>query len=350
MKVAVLSTCSWSTPPHNYGPWEFFSSEIAEGLHQRGVDVTLFATKDSQTAATLESIVPMGTEEDKFYGDGKINRDARYWEYLHVAHCLDQASNFDLIHNNINFPPLAFASHIKTPIVTTMHTGRIEFDAHPLALEIYKKYNPNNSYVAISNSSRHPELSYAATIYHGINPANYTFQPHPGKYLLLFGRIDHDKGASEAIKVAKHYGMKLILAGIISNQEYFDTQIAPHLDGIHVEYIGSVSGQQKNEVLGGAYALLHLINFEEPFGLSVIEAMATGTPVIALNKGAMSEIIDSGKTGFVVNSLEQVPEKLDQVHTINRANCREEVVKRFSQDTMVENYLNLFTSIISSTR
>ena len=296
MKVAVLSPPSWRTPPRHYGPWEFFSSSMAEGLYKRGIDVTLFATKDSETSAKLEAVVPMGTEEDKFDGSGEINKNARYWEYLHLANCFDQANTFDLIHNNMNFAPLSFTPHIKTPLVTTIHSGRIDFDANPLTLEIYKKYNQYTNYVAISNSARHPDINYAATIYHGIKVSDYVFQPNQGKYLLLFGRIDNDKGAAEAIGIAKKFGMKLVLAGIAPDKAYFDEKIATHLDGVHVEYIGSVGGKQKNEILGGAYALLHLINFAEPFGLSVIEAMACGTPVIALNKGSMPEIIDTGKT------------------------------------------------------
>src|SRR3989344_3114971 len=347
MKVAVLSPPSWRTPPRHYGPWEFFSSSMAEGLYKRGIDVTLFATKDSETSAKLEAVVPMGTEEDKFDGSGEINKNARYWEYLHLANCFDQANTFDLIHNNMNFAPLSFTPHIKTPLVTTIHSGRIDFDANPLTLEIYKKYNQYTNYVAISNSARHPDINYAATIYHGIKVSDYVFQPNQGKYLLLFGRIDNDKGAAEAIGIAKKFGMKLVLAGIAPDKAYFDEKIATHLDGVHVEYIGSVGGKQKNEILGGAYALLHLINFAEPFGLSVIEAMASGTPVIALNKGSMPEIIDSGRTGFVVDTLNEVLEKLSDIPTIRREDCRAAVMERFTEDIMVDNYLRLFEEITS---
>ena len=347
MKIAVLSTTSWRTPPHDYGPWELFSSSIAEGLHQRGVDVTLFATKDSLTAAKLEAIAPMGSEEDFFHGKGDMHKDARYWEYLHIANCFDRAGEFDLIHNNINFPPFSITPHIKTPVVTTVHSGRTEFDAHPITLEIYKKYNIYNHYVAISNSAHHPEISYDATIYHGVNPANYTFHPKKGSYLLLFGRIDKDKGAAEAISIAKQFGMKLVLAGIAPNQRYFKEQIAPHIDGTQVEFIGAVGGEKKSKILGEAYALLHLINFAEPFGYSVIEALATGTPVVALNKGAMREIIDSGKTGFVVNSQTEVLEKLENISSINRAHCRESIIDRFTEERMVDNYVTLFEQILS---
>lgn len=247
----------------------------------------------------------------------------------------------------MNFAPLYFSPHIQSSIVTTIHSGRIDFDTQPLALEIYKQYNPFSHYVAISNAARHPDITYAATIYHGIRVSDYPFQMNPGKYLLLFGRIDHDKGAAEAISIAKQFGMKLVLAGIAPNQEYFNEKIAPHLDGVQVEYIGSVGGKKKMEILGGAYALLHLINFAEPFGLSVIEAMASGTPVIALNKGSMPEIIDSGRTGFVVDTLNEVLEKLSDIPTIRREDCRAAVMERFTEDIMVDNYLRLFEEITS---
>lgn len=348
MKVAVLSTCSWPTPPHHYGPYELFSSYITEGLNKRGVDVTLFATKDSQTSAKLDAVVPTGTEEDKLYGSGKIYKSNRYWEQLHVANCIDQADRFDLIHNNFNTLPLFFSRYIKTPMVTTIHGGRAEFDAEPLILETYKKYNSYNHYVSISKSARHPDINYDATIYHGIKLSDYSFQEHPGKYLLFMGRIVHDKGAAEAISVAKQFGMKLLIAGIIPDQKYFDEKIVHHLDGTHVEYIGSIGEKQKDEILGGAYALLHLINFDEPFGLSVIESMATGTPVITLNKGAMPEIIDSGKTGYIVDSLNEALAKLDNIHNINRKDCRAVVEERFTEEIMVNKYLKLFEKIISN--
>jgi len=342
MKVAILSTCSWRTPPTNYGPWELFSSILAEGLHRKGVDVTLFATQDSQTTAKLEAVVPMGTEQNKFYGDGKMSKDSAEWLGLHIAHCMSQASNFDVIHNNLNYPPLFYTPYIKTPMVTTIHNGTVEFDESALKLEIYKKYNPGNHYVAISNSAQHPELTYKDVIYHGVNVQEYAFQPTEGKYLLVFGRLDHDKGIAEAIQVAKISGKKLVIAGIISNPKYFKEEIQPHIDGVNVEYIGAVGGEKKDQVLGQAFALLHLINFNEPFGFSVIEAMACGTPVVALNKGSMKEIIQHGKTGFIVESLSDVIFSLEKVKNLNRYNCRNLIEQKFTQDIMVDRYLALY--------
>lgn len=347
MKVAVFAPSSWRTPPRHYGPSEFFSSSIAEGLHKRGVDVTLFATQDSQTSARLDAVVPIGTEEDKFYGSGDIQKNVRYWEYLHIGNCFDQASKFDIIHNNMNYAPLYFAPHVKPRIVTTVHSGLIDFQNQPLSLKIYKQYNPHADYVAISNAARHADLRYAETIYHGINVSEYTFKANTGEYLLLFGRIDDAKGAAGAIEVAKKFGMKLVLAGIAPDPVYFKERVEPHLDGVRVEYIGSVGGEQKKKILAGAYALLHLINFDEPFGLSVIEALASGTPVIALNRGSMPEIIDSGKTGFVVNSLEEVLEVLGDIPHINREDCRASIIDRFTEDIMVDNYAALFERIVS---
>jgi len=319
---------------------------LVEGLHNKGVDVTLFATQDSLTNAKLDAVVPIGVDENKFYGDGKMSKDAVEWLGLHIANCMSQAGNFDLIHNNVNYPPLFFSPLLKTPMVTTIHSGTIELEASALNLEIYKKYNPINHYVSVSNSAQHPDLTYQATIYHGINLQDYTFQPSIGRYLLVLGRLDHDKGIAEAIQIAKNADIKLVIAGIISNPEYFEKEIKPHIDGVHIEYIGAVGGTQKNEVLGQAYALLHLINFNEPFGFSVIEAMACGTPVIALNKGSMREIIDHGTTGFVVESLSEVLSSLNKVKSLNRSNCRRWIEQKFTQDLMVDRYLGLYERIL----
>lgn len=346
MKVAILSTSSWRTPPRHYGPSELFASHLTEGLLARGVDVTLFATADSTTRAELQAVVPVGTEEDRFFGSGQVFAQSAQWQSQHILNCIEQASRFDIIHNNFNFPPLIYTPQLSTPMVTTVHSGRVEFDADLGILEEFKRYNAGTSYVSISQAAQHPDLQYVKNIYHGIDLTDYTFQSHPGEYLLVFGRMDHDKGVAEAITVAKRFGMKLVLAGIVSNPAYFESEIRPHLaDGV-VKYIGSVGGAQKQAVLAGAYALLHLINFQEPFGLSVIEAMAAGTPVIALNKGAMPEIIESGRSGFVVESTDQVLDHLGRISEIDRTECRAVVTERFTSDSMVSNYLELFEEIL----
>lgn len=350
MKIAVLSPISWRTPPQDYGPWELFSSMITEELVKRGHKVTLFATSDSVTSAKLEAVVPGALEEDKFYGKGELNKEAGIWQSLHIAKCMERSSEFDIIHNNLNFAPLFYTPVINTPMVTTMHIGLIEFKLSKLILEIYKKYNSLNHYVSISNSARHPEIKYDETIYHGLDLKQFGFKKSPGDYLLVFGRMDRDKGVAEAISVAKKFGKKLILAGLISNEKYYAENIKPNLDGNSVEFIGSVGGEKKLEILKNAYALLHLVNFEEPFGLSVIEAMATGTPVVAMNRGAMPEIIENGKNGFLVKSQDEALDVLTKINRIDRMYCREFIEENFSLKRMVDNYERLFEKIIQSNK
>jgi glycosyltransferase involved in cell wall biosynthesis len=293
MKIALLSPIAWRTPPRNYGPWELVVSLLAEGLVQQGLEVTLFATGDSITGARLESVCPLPYEENP-------DMDPKVWEALHIAHLFEQADKYDIIHNNYDFLPLVFSRLVKTPMVTTIHGF-----SSPQIIPVYREYNQNNYYVSISNADRSEELKYAKTIYHGIDLKQFEFVDQAGEYLLYFGRIHQDKGTAEAIEIALKSGIKLIMAGIIQDREYFNQQVAPYIDGKNIVYYGVADPIQRNQLMGGALALLHPIHFHEPFGLSVIEAMACGTPVIAFNKGSMPEVIDEGKSGWLVNSVEE---------------------------------------------
>ena len=229
----------------------------------------------------------------------------------------------------------------KTPIVTTIHGF-----SSPKILPVYKKYNKKTFYVAISKADKCPELEYIATIHHGIDLNRFTFRPDHGKYLLFFGRIHPDKGTRECIEVARQTGMKLIIAGIIQDQGYFDLQVKPHLDDEQIIYVGSVGPKKRNELLGGAYALLHPINFDEPFGLSVVEAMACGTPVIAFNRGSMPEIIADGITGFLVHNLDEMAEAVVKAKQLDRLQCRKLIEEKFSADRMVQDYIGVYEKII----
>ena len=282
----MLAPISWRVPPRHYGPWERFVSLLTEGLVARGVDVTLFATGDSLTAARLVSVVERGWSEDP-------GLDAKVAECLHIAAAFERAAAgaFDLIHNSFDFLPLSYSGLVSTPVLTTIHGF-----SSPSIVPVYQKYNGKGAYVAISDADRHPSLDYLATIHHGIDTGAFHLHPAPGGYLLFFGRIHPDKGAAEAIEVAAEVGMPLLLAGIIQDQAYFDARVAPHIDGERVRFLGAVGPVDRAEILGGATALLHLIGFDEPFGLSVVEAMACGTPVIAFRRGSMPELIDEGRT------------------------------------------------------
>lgn len=335
MRIAMLSPIAWRTPPRHYGPWENVVSLLTEGLVARGVDVTLFATGDSETNGTLYSVCARGYEED-------TRIIPKVWECLHIAELFEQAERFDLIHNHFDFLPLSYSGLVRTPVLTTIHGF-----SSPGILPVYQRYNTRGHYVAISEADKRPSLDYVATIHHGIDLKHFTPVEKLGDYLLFFGRIHPDKGTREAIRIAELAGKRLVIAGIIQDRDYYAQYVEPALARDRVQYVGSVGPQQRDELLGGALALLHPINFAEPFGLSVIEAMACGTPVIAFEKGSMPELIRDGETGFLVHDVEAAAAAVARLHEIDRRNCRRHVESRFSVERMVEDYLALYRRLIA---
>jgi len=334
MRVAILAPISWRVPPRHYGPWEQFVSLLTEGLVERGVEVTLFATADSITSARLRSVAPTGYSED-------TSLDAKVWEALHIALLFEEAAEFDVIHNSFDFLPLAFTRLVDTPVVTTIHGF-----ASDATLPVYLEYADRVNYVAISQADRHPALSYAATIHHGIDMSAFELGPGGGP-LVFLGRIHRDKGTAAAIEVAKRAGVPLVIAGIIQDAEYFEREVEPHLDGEDVSYIGPVDPPGRQRLLGDALALLHLIDFEEPFGLSVVEAMACGTPVIAHARGSMDEIVRHGINGFFVADLAESLTAVTDVGRLDRASVRGSVVDRFDVSRMVDDYLTLYGRVLT---
>ncbi|MEP9401124.1 glycosyltransferase family 4 protein [Sphingomonas sp. VNH70] len=336
MRIAMLAPIAWRTPPRHYGPWELVTSLLTEALVARGLDVTLFATQDSVTSATLAGVVPAPYSEDPAI-------DAKVWEFAHLAHVFERAGEFDLIHNQADFPAHAFSGLVDTPMVTTIHG----FSSDRI-LPMYQPYQDRVHYVAISDADRHPSLRYAATIHHGIPLGDFPFDATGSDDLLFFGRMHPDKGAADAIAAAKAAGRRLHLAGIVQDDRYWRDEVEPHIDGTSVVYHGAVGGKRRTDMLGQARALLHLIGFDEPFGLSVIEAMACGTPVIAYNRGSMPELIEDGVNGFLVDTLDEAIAAIGQVGAIDRAACRARVAERFSVEAMAEAYHGLYRSILSA--
>ena len=335
LRVAVLAPISWRVPPRHYGPWEQFASLLTEGLVARGVDVTLFATGDSRTAARLASVAARGWSEEGETSDAKV------LECLHISAVFERAGEFDLIHNSFDFLPLTYSAFVSTPVLTTIHGF-----SSPAIIPVYEKYNGHGAYVAISEADRHPLLEYVATIHHGIDTEDFPLRSCPDGYLLYFGRIHPDKGTTEAIEVARRVGLPLVMAGIVQDRDYFEQRVAPHIDGHRVRYLGPVGPDRRAAVLGGALALLHLIGFDEPFGFSVVEAMACGTPVVAFRRGSMPELIDHGCTGFLVDDVEEAAGAVDGVGGLDRADIREVAVKRFSRDRMVDDYLAAYAVVL----
>ncbi|TXK22519.1 glycosyltransferase family 4 protein [Pontibacter qinzhouensis] len=335
MKVAVLAPIAWRTPPRHYGPWEQMASNVTEGLLSLGADVTLFATADAITAGKLDAVVDTGYEEDR-------TQDAKVVECLHISNVMEKAADFDIIHNHFDFLPLSYSRLISTPMVTTIHgfsSSRI--------LPVYQKYNATSHYVSISNADRSPALEYRATIYNGIRAAAFTLNVQPEDYLLFFGRIHPDKGTAEAIEIALQSKKRLLIAGIIQDQHYFDEKVKPFL-GEQIEFLGAAGPESRNKLLGNAIALLHPILFEEPFGLSVAEAMLCGTPVVAFNKGAMPELIQHEETGFLVKDTSEAVAAVQQISYISRHTCHAWSLAQFSQQKMATDYLHLYKQILNS--
>jgi len=334
----MLSPIAWRTPPRHYGPWESVASLLTEGLVARGHDVTLFATADSETSGTLHAVCPRGYEEDR-------SLIPKVWECLHISELFEHADVYDMIHNQFDYLPLTYTGLTSTPVVTTIHGF-----SSPGILPVYKQYNNTAFYVSTSDAARSPDLDYIKTIHHGIDIKQFDFQPTPDDYLVFFGRIHNDKGARQAIEIAKACSKKLILAGIIQDQAYHDQYVSPHIDNERVIYAGSVGPIERNRLLGKACVLLHPIQFDEPFGLSVIESMACGTPVIAFDRGSMPELIENGKNGFLVKNVEEAIEAVAHIEKIDRATCRRHVERHFTVDRMIDEYIKVYKMILDSER
>jgi glycosyltransferase involved in cell wall biosynthesis len=333
MRIAILGPVAWRTPPRHYGPWERVAGLIADGLHARGVDVTLFATLDSETPAKLDGVCPHGYADDP-------ELDGRVWEALHVAHAFARSGDFDLVHNHLDWLPLAFDRLAHAPLVTTIHGF-----SSPAILPAYER--SRSAFVSISLADRAPGITYVANVYHGVDFAELPFDPAGADTLVCFGRIHPDKGTAEAIEIAARAGRRLVLCGIVQDERYFAERVEPHIDGDRVEYLGSVGPEQRAEVLGRAAALLHPIAFEEPFGLSVVESMACGTPVIAYARGSMPEVVDDGVTGFLVANAEQAVGAIERAVALERAACRRAAERRFSAERMVDDYVRVYEQVLT---
>jgi glycosyltransferase involved in cell wall biosynthesis len=334
LRVGMLAPISWRVPPRHYGPWEQFVSLLTEGLVARGVDVTLFATADSITRARLAGSAPTGYSEDPAL-------DAKVWEGLHISAVFERAGEFDLIHNSCDFLPLTYSRLVDTPVVTTIHG----FSSQRI-VPVFEKYNSDGYYVAISDADRHESLDYAATIHHGIDMHAFEVGAGPRDYLLFFGRIHPDKGTAEAIEVAGRAGIPLVIAGIVQDREYFERLVEPRIDGERVTYVGPVGPDRRGELLGGARALLHLVSFDEPFGFSVVEAMACGTPVIAHPRGSMRELVRDGENGFLVLSVDDAVVAVHACDGLESRAVRASVEHRFAADRMVADYLALYRRVV----
>ena len=334
----MLAPIAWATPPAAYGPWEQVTSHLTEGLVRRGIDVTLFATGTSRTAAKLVATVAAGYAE-------QAGQDPKVLEYLHISQVMGAANNYDLVHNQFDFMPLGFSALVDPPMVTTVHG----FSSEQI-VPVYEKYNDSTDYVSISDANRDERIDYIATVYNGVDTEQFTFVERPQDYLLYFGRIHPEKGAAEAIEIAHRSGKRLVMAGLVQDQAYFAEHIAPHIDGDRVHYLGNVGPDERNRILGEATALLHPISFEEPFGLSVAESMMTGTPVIAFDRGSMPELIDHGKTGYLTDDVDGAVDLVSACGALDRWHVAEVARDRFSVERMVDGYIEVYKTILDRPR
>ena len=329
----MIAPVAWRTPPRHYGPWELVTSLLTEGLVARGIDVTLFATLDSLTAAKLDGVCPHGYAEDP-------EMDGRVWEALHVSHALTRSGEFDLVHNHLDWLPLAFDAHVRAPMVTTIHgfSGAGILPAYTQA---------RSAFVAISDADRFDGIEYVSSIHHGIDLDALTYNGSPGDDLVIFGRVHPDKGTADAIAIARAAGRRLLICGIVQDERYFAEQVAPHVDDEQVLFLGSVGPLRRSEILGSAAALLHPIHFDEPFGLSVVEAMACGTPVVAYRRGSMAEVVDEGVTGYLAHDVSSAVAAVERAVRLDRAAVHSRAVLRFAVERMVEDYLRTYAEVLA---
>lgn len=334
MKIAMLAPIAWRTPPRAYGPWEQVASNITEGLVARGHDVTLFATGDSLTQGKLHAVCPRGWEEDPAL-------DPEVWKLMHIAEIFERADAFDLIHNHFDYPSLTYSRLIDTPVVTTIHGF-----SSPNLYPVYEKYNANTYYVSISDADRYEKLDYVDTVYNGIGLDDFTFRERGEDHLVWIGRICYEKGTAEAIQIAQRSGRKLVLAGIVQEEDYHKQKVQPFIDNEQIHYIGPVGPKERDELLGRAAAVLHPVMEPERFGLVMIEAMACGTPVIGFDKGSVREVVAHGETGFVVQDVDEAVASVKRLNDIDRRACRRRVEKHFTCDTMVEGYVRVYEQVL----
>jgi glycosyltransferase involved in cell wall biosynthesis len=341
MKIAQVSPLFESVPPKLYGGTERIVSYLTEELVKQGHEVTLFASGDSVTKAKLISpwCCSLRLQEDC--------KDQMAHHFFMLEMVQEEMYNFDIIHYHIDYLHFPLSKRIKVPpSLTTLH-GRLDIpDIQPL----YNKYD-KIPLVSISDSQRKPlpNVNWVDTVYHGLPTSLYEPNYNPGQYLAFIGRFSPEKRADRAIEIAKQAGIPIKLAAKIAepDKKYYDTTIAPLINGSQVEYIGEVGENNKTEFLGNAKAMMFLIDWPEPFGLVMIEAMACGTPVIAWNKGSVPEIIDHGVTGFIVNSMEEALEAVKRIDELDRRKIRAQFEKRFSAEAMAKNYVKVYQELIN---
>lgn len=345
MRIAMLAPITHRIPPPGYGPWEQVVADLTDGLVGAGHDVTLFASAGGETGAKLEATVPFPLTE--WPADEPV--DHRVQEEIHIATVAAAVAgdDFDIVHSHLNVHPLGFAGLLRTPMVTTLHGAAWDPAIHP-ALARYR----HHPFVSLSESERsfYPSLNYVATVHNGIDCDRFGYRGLPGEFLLFAGRLAPEKRPDIAIEVARRAGLPLMLAGPVEDRhrDYFETRVAPLLDGELVEYLGDLERDDLIELYPEAAALLMPLGWDEPFGLVTIESLASGTPVIGWRRGALPELVRHGVTGFVVDDVDSALAAVDDLGAIDRRECRRDAETRFSVDVMTRGYLSAYQRVLAS--
>ncbi|ARV60874.1 glycosyl transferase [Nostocales cyanobacterium HT-58-2] len=341
MRIAQVAPLWERVPPPAYGGIELVVGLLTDELVKRGHEVTLFASGDSITSAKLESVHPRALRLDSTVKEYSV------YEMLHLGRVYEQAEEFDIIHSHMGFSALTYANLVKTPTVHTLH-GIFTPDNEKMF-----KHAKHQPYVSISDAQREERLGLncVATVYNGIDVSSYKFYPQPEEspYLAFLGRISPEKGTHLAIEIAKKAGWRLKMAGKVDvvDVEYFESEIKPLIDGKQIEYLGEANHEQKNALMGGAIATLFPITWREPFGLVMVESMASGTPVIAMSLGSTKEVIAHGKTGFLCNSVEECVSAVSKVAELDRSVCRDYVWNNFSVQKMTDGYEAVYRKLLA---
>jgi glycosyltransferase involved in cell wall biosynthesis len=338
MRIAQVAPLYESVPPHRYGGTERIVSYLTEELVRLGEEVTLFASGDSKTAAKLIPGCGLSLRLDK-------SVDNLSHHIVMLEEIFKRTGDFDIVHFHIDYLHFPLSRRSTLTQVTTLH-GRLDLGDLP---PLYREFR-DMPVISISDSQRKP-LPFAhwvGTVYHGLPPASFVFSPQPEGYLVFLGRISPEKRVDRAIEIAKRTGHKLKIAAKIdrTDRHYFDKYIKHLLDQPFIEFVGEIGESEKNKLLGGASALLFPIDWPEPFGLVMIEALACGTPVIAFRCGSIPEVITEGETGFIVDDIEGAVGAVKKIGQIDRARCRAEFETRFADRRMAENYLKLYRQLI----
>ena len=345
LKIAILSPFEETVPPEKYGGTELVVYNLVEGLTRRGHKVTLLASGDSRVSARL---IPIFKEPLRGKGGMSDLKTREAYKFVGVARVIEflKGEEFDVVHNHIGWRILTFSRLISYPLITTLH-GPLDIGYQQF---VYSQF-PKANYISISNNQRKPlahKLNFVATVYNGIEVEKFTFINRPGEYLAFLGRMSSEKGPIHAIEVAKRSGMKLVMAAKVdlTDQKFYQGEVEPLIDGKQIKFIGEVDHVGKNRLLKNAAALLVPIQWEEPFGLYMIEAMACGTPVIAFDRGAVREIVVDGRTGFICKNISEMTEAVKRIGEINREDCRKHVEKNFTVQKMVDGYEEAFKKLV----